>query len=270
MSPRLFFRVCSIEARTRMSYRVDFWLNTVVGFFAQFGLVYFLWQAMFAAQSSAAIGGYSFDGMVAYYLAVILLGKLVRGREFEGAVSSDIYEGGLNRYIVFPAPYVAIKYAQHLGAMVPAVVQFVLFGVVLLLVMDVPPELTPTPGTVLLALGAAAAANLLHFFMSFPIQAVAFWADNVWSLEVAKRFVTSLLGGFMLPLSVFPGWAQEMLKYTPFPYLFSLPARALLGQVPLAEWGLGICVCFGWCCLFAILARVVWRQGQLQYTGIGI
>jgi ABC-2 type transport system permease protein len=242
----------------------------VVGFFAQFGLVYFLWQAMFAAEDAEAVGGYTFEGMVTYYLAVILLGKLVRGREFEGAISSDIYEGGLNRYIVFPAAYLPFKYAQHLGSMVPAVVQFVLFGAALLLVMDVPQELMPTPGTVLLALGAAAAGNLMHFFMGVPIQAVAFWADNVWSLEVAKRFATSLLGGFMLPLSVFPGWAQAALKFTPFPYLFSFPARALLGQVPAAEWALGICVSLGWCGLFALLSRVVWRQGQLQYTGIGI
>ena len=270
MSPRLFLRVCSIEARTRMSYRVDFWLNTVVGFFAQFGLVWFLWQAMFAAEDAETIGGYTFHGMVAYYLAVILLGKLVRGREFEGAISSDIYEGGLNRYIVFPAPYFPFKYAQHLGAMVPAVVQFVLFGAALLLVIEVPPERMPTPGTVLLALGAAAAGNLLHFFMSLPIQTVAFWADNVWSLEVAKRFVISLLGGFMLPLSVFPAWAQEGLRYTPFPYLFSFPARALLGQVSPGEWALAMCVSLGWCCLFAVLARLVWRQGQLRYTGIGI
>jgi ABC-2 type transport system permease protein len=270
VTPRLFFRICSIEARTRMSYRVDFWLNTVVGLLAQFGLVYFLWDAMFRESGVERIGGYTFDGMVVYYLAVILLGKLVRGREFEGAISTDIYEGGLNRYIVFPAPYFPFKYAQHLGAMLPAVFQFVLFGVLVLLVVGVPEALMPTPASVVLALTAAALGNLLHLLLSIPIQSVAFWADNVWSLDVAKRFAISLLGGFMLPLSVFPEWAQEALRFTPFPYLFSFPALTLLGQVTLAEWALGMCVCLGWCCLFALLARVVWRRGQLRYTGVGI
>ena len=39
-------------------------------------------------------------------------------------------------------------------------------------------------------------------------KAVAFWADNVWSLMVTQRFVSALLGGAMLPLAVFPESAQ--------------------------------------------------------------
>ena len=100
MSPRLFLQVLSLESRTQMSYRANFWINAVANFFADFGVTYFLWLAIFAESGKERIAGYTFDQMVVYTLAVILVGRLVRGREFEGSISQDIYEGGLNRYLV--------------------------------------------------------------------------------------------------------------------------------------------------------------------------
>ena len=57
IQPRLLWRVTSLEARTHMSYRVDFWLNAVVGFVADFGVVYFLWMAVFRESGFAADAG---------------------------------------------------------------------------------------------------------------------------------------------------------------------------------------------------------------------
>ena len=47
MNPRLFVQVVSLEARTQMSYRGNFWLNAIAGFVADFGVVYFVWLAVF-------------------------------------------------------------------------------------------------------------------------------------------------------------------------------------------------------------------------------
>ena len=270
MSPRLFWSVVSIEARAALSYRVDFWLNMLVGFTVQFGIVYFLWTAMFRESGREIIGGYTLDGMIIYYLSVILLGKLVRGREMEQAVSTDIYEGSLNRYLIFPARYFGFKYAQHVGMMGPGVMQFALFGPVVYLVLDVPAHLVPQFSSVLMSLAAIAVGNVLHYLLSLPLQLVAFWADNVWSLEVAKRFFTTLLGGLMIPLSLFPEWAQGTLYFLPFRFFFDFPARVMLNQIGPIEWAIGTLVSLGWCVVFWAVCAWVWRRGRLHYTGVGI
>ena len=270
MKPMLFFRILSLEMRTRLSYRLDFWLNAVIGFLAQFGLVYFIWDAMFRESGRAMIGGYEFHQMVVYYLTVIVLGKVVSGREFEGTVSTDIYEGGLNRYMLFPARYFPFKYAQHVGMMLPAAMPFVILGGIALFLLDIPPAQTPTLLTVAMVLPLLVVANLLHFLLTYPIQLVAFWADNVWSLEVTKRFVMTFLGGLMIPLTVFPDWAQSALGVLPFQFFFFFPARVLLGQVSPAEWALGMCIATSLCIFFWLLGRAIWHRGQLQYSGIGI
>ena len=270
MRPALFWKIMSLESRTRMSYRVDFWINVAVGFLVEFGIAWFLWRAIFDQSGGQRIGGYTFDGMVVYYLAVILVGKLVRTNRFEGAVSGDIYEGGLNRYIVFPAAYFPFKYAQHLGTLVPWALQFLLFGGVMLFVLDLPPEMTPTFSGVVMAFAAIALGNLLYFVLDFVIQIIAFWADNVWSLDVAKWFVASLLGGYMVPLSVFPDRIRGPLEMLPFRFFFDFPARVLTNQVAPEEWAAGMALGTAWIVLFAAVARVVWSRGRLRYTGVGI
>lgn len=270
MNPRLFLHVVSVEARTRMSYRVDFWINSVVGFLAHFILMYFLWDAVFRESGKAAIGGYDFPTLLLYFVLVILYAKLVRGSELQGQVSTDIYEGGLNRYLVFPTSYAVFKYAQNLGGLLPALLQLVLFGAWFPFLLDLPPDLGLSPATVLMGLVAVAAANLLYFVMLFPLQCVAFWADNVWSLSVALRFVSSVLGGFLLPISVFPDWAQRVLAWLPFRFLFDFPVRVTLGRVSVGEWVTGVGLTLGWAFVLSFAGRMVWRRGELQYSGIGI
>ncbi|TWW08287.1 hypothetical protein E3A20_25830 [Planctomyces bekefii] len=99
---------------------------------------------------------------------------------------------------------------------------------------------------------------------------VAFWAENVWSLNVMLMFAIRLLGGALLPLTLFPSWAQEYLSYTPFPYLVSFPIRALMGQVSADEWMGGMGILAMWTVFTVALGALIWRRGQLRYTGVGI
>ena len=115
-----------------------------------------------------------------------------------------------------------------------------------------------------------ALANLLGFLLRFTVMLVAFWADNVWSLNVMLRFLSELLGGLMLPLSLFPQWAQDVLMWTPFPYLFYVPVMTLLGEVGAAEWAFGMLVTVVWTAVMAGVALAVWWRGRLSYTGVGI
>jgi ABC-2 type transport system permease protein len=270
VTPRLFRHVLGIEAKARLTYRAEFWLGALAGFAADFGVAWFLWVSVFATSGKEAIGGRNLDGMIFYYLTVILLAKIIRGNRFENAASQDIYEGTLNRYLLFPAPYLWFKYAQHLGMMAPAILEIALFGGVAALFLDLPPGMDVTLGTFGMALGAIAVGNLLYFLMEFNLRLVAFWADNVWSLEVAMWFCASILGGWMLPLSVFPDWARGVMELLPFRFFFDFPARVLLGEIAAGDWARLMALGAVWCLVFGAIGRLIWHRGQLQYTGVGI
>ncbi|MBI4616226.1 MAG: ABC-2 family transporter protein [Planctomycetes bacterium] len=270
MKAALFWHATSVEARKRLTYRADFWVNALAGFAAQLGIAYFLVDALFDGSGSASIGGFSRDGMLLYYVSVVFLGKLVRSTEMEHTIAQDIYEGGLTRYLLYPAPYLVFKYAQQLGALAPLAVQIVLFGAWVPFALGLPDGLAVGPGEVAMCAAALALGNLLQFLLIWPIQTVAFWADNVWSLMVAYRILSALLGGMLVPLSLFPDPARRVLDLLPFRYLFAFPVDALLGRLTPLEWLSGMAVGLAWCAGSWALGRAVWRRGDRQYTGVGI
>ncbi len=269
MRPRLFWDVLTVEARKRMSYRADFWITSIVGTLVSFSFFWFLTYALFAS-GRPTLAGFSVQGMILYYFFVTLIGRLVQSTELDMGISQDIYDGSLSRYLLYPVRYGFVKYAQQWGALTPQMLQLILFGSLAPLVVGIPEEIHITVTAVAMATVSIAVANLLYFLLLRPVQAVAFWADNVWSLLVAARIGMSMLGGQLLPLQLFPEWAQSILAWLPFPYLYSAPARTLLGMVSLSEWAMGLAITAAWCGIIAAIGNRIWRRGDLQYTGVGM
>lgn len=274
MRGRLFLHILSLEARTAMSYRVAFWANAAVSVVVGITIPYFLWSSIYEhvyeTTGRVRIGGYTLEAMLLYYVAAALLSKVVRGPDMALGISDEIYEGKLSRFLIYPAPYLRFKYAQHLGAILPFVVQMVVFVAIATPLLELPQDFQVSAGSIARAAIFVLAANLLYFLISWPLQAIAFWADNVWSIAVLLRLASGFLGGGMLPLSLFPAWAQKLLLLTPFPYLFYVPVNTFLGKSTPADWLHGLFVLGIWAVLLLGLGTAVWKRGELRYTGVGI
>lgn len=270
MTPRLFLHVMSLEARKAMSYRVAFWTTAIVGVVTGFAIPWFLWKSIFELRGVERIGGLTFNAMILYYVVVSLLSKVIRGSDMGLGISREIYDGTLTRYLVFPTQVVSFKYAQQLGGMLPLLLQVLAFSTIFACFLELPPDLQVSPSAVLRAIASVFLAHLAYYFLTLPVMAVAFWADNVWSLAVLLRFTSSFLGGGMIPLDLFPASLREVLMLLPFPYLFYIPVQTLLGRVPPADWLSGVGILLAWCLFFAVLAHFVWKVGERRYTGVGI
>lgn len=266
----VLWQIFSVEARKRMSYRTDFWINSLGGLAVNLTVYWALTTAMFHSSGKPLIAGYTQHGLMLYYIFATLTSRIVQSGELDMATAQEIYDGSLSRYLLYPVPYTAVKYAQQWGSLAPQLIQLAIFGIVAPFVVHQDGDTRISIASVAMYAAAIFMANLLHFIMMLPIQAVAFWADNVWSLAVATRFITSLLGGLMLPLEMFPAWARPVIEALPFTHLFSSPTRALLGRVAVGEWAMGLTIAAGWCIALTIIMRWVWRRGELQYTGVGI
>ncbi len=270
MSSALFWHLISLESRKLMSYRGDFWLTAIANLFAAILIHWFLWKSIFRTTGAEQIGGYSFEVLMTYLIAVNLIGRAIRGSDLQLAIATEIYDGSLSRYLLYPSRYLLFKYAQHLGSIIPEIFQTILFSAILIAAFGLSPEAGVTLSSIALAIPLIWIGNLLYFVMSVPLQLVSFWADNVWSLAVILRFVSMLLGGAMLPLSMFPDWAADALVWLPFVHCYELPVRVIMGRAGLEEALLGAVLGLGWCFAIALATAPVWRRGQLGYTGVGI
>ena len=268
MTPRLFFALFNTEMRKRMSYRLDFWVTTILIFISAVLIPWFFWGAIYAQAPGEEINGYTLKEMLLYVCVAILVGRLVRGAEHVEDVQDDIYQGSLNRYLLFPANYLSMKCPQHLGRLLPNMLQVFLFLPLVVWVVGDTANISPL--SVLMAIPMILLANLLYYLLVFPLQTVAFWADNVWSLMVMVRMCANLLGGAMIPLALFPESTAQVLRYLPFACFFDLPVRTMLGQCGPVEYLRGIALCLVWSAILYLVGRLVWQRGERSYTGVGI
>lgn len=270
MNLGFYAAIAGMQARKLMSYRGDFWINALVGFVAQAGIIYALWQSAFREAGVAEIAGRTLMGTMLYYVVALLVSKVVRGSDNDHGMAEEIYGGGLTRFMLYPTNYFAFKFAQRAGDQVPALVQFLAFGAIVPFLLPHAPEANVTAGSIALGVVAMVAASTLHYFLYLPIHAVAFWADEVWGLNVLMRMTSGFLGGLLLPLTLFPLWLREGIAWTPFPYLFAWPVETMLGTGKAGPFLPSLAMCMAWTLVLAVIGRIVWQRGDREYTGVGI
>ncbi|MDH5656320.1 MAG: ABC-2 family transporter protein [Spirochaetia bacterium] len=261
--------VFSSEIKKMLSYRVDFWLQFPALVLIQIFLAYFLWDSIFESRGASELGGYSFHGLMLYYLMAPLMDRILRGVELR-FMSFDIYEGTLSRYLIYPVSFFLYKYIQHAAQSFISFLQFAVMLSLFAVIFHVPEEISLTLTSFLTGMMILVSASLMYFILASIFECIAFWADNVWSLMVMLRLTIFFLGGGMIPLNFFPDWSLEVLLYTPFPYMTYFPIRAFFGYLSVQEFYAGMTVIGSWILILSLSLRLIWKRGLLVYSGVGM
>ena len=272
MNLSLFRRLFGLEFKRAFAYRAEFWIGFLGNALTQFAVAYLLWSAVFASTGAQVIGGLTLRDLALYYLLIPLVERITLGAEMSH-ISGEIYDGTLNRYLVYPVSFFGFKYVTSLAQSLVYAAQMAALAGLCLWVFGVPPAFHFTPGGVALALLSLMLGTILYFSLAACLEMIAFWADNVWSLMVLLKMVLHFLGGGLLPLVLFPDAFRSLLELTPFPYLVSFPLRFLMegtSGITTAEAIRGFSVMGVWILGLSLLAGWIWQRGSKQYTGVGI
>lgn len=269
MNLRTGFSIGAMEFRKILSYRVDFWVQFLGTVIVQILVSWFLWKAVFAAKDVDQIGGYNFHQLIFYYLMVPLFDRLNRGYD-NFVLSREIYSGALTRYLVYPVSFFSYKYAGQMARALFSILQLLLAVGIFAFVYGFPENYSVTIWQLAMCFSLSWLAGLCYFFLAAAVEMVAFWADSVWSLMVMLRFSIQMLGGALLPMEMYPKWAQEILFATPFPHLIATPIRLFMGQAGSTEFVQGVVTVSLWTLVFYVACRLMWRAGTREYSGVGI
>lgn len=261
--------VFTMELRRMFAYRTDFWIQFAGGSIAQFTVAWFLWKSIFEYNNVSRIGEYTFGSMMLYYLFVPIIGRAIRGNP-DGGMAEDIYMGHLTRYLVYPVSYFGYKLTVHLANTFVFLVQSLAVLVIFMMFFNNSHVLTINSVNMLYAVSAVCTGTILYFLLISLIQLLSFWADNVWSLVVMVYLISGLLGGSLIPLSLFPAWLQPMLLKLPFAYFMNFPIQCLMGKEDIHSWMTGLMIISIWIIALACLYATIWNRGKYKYTGVGI
>ncbi len=113
-------------------------------------------------------------------------------------------------------------------------------------------------GWAVFALGVALAV-LVGFALRFLLGLTAFWLLDWRGVIGLYAVVGGLLAGLVVPIGLFPRWAEIAIWCTPFPGMLQVPADLLVGRgdpLPMLAHQLGWVVVLLW------LGRVVLRRAE--------
>jgi ABC-2 type transport system permease protein len=232
-------------------------------------LCYFLveaafWSGLIASSGNSTLGNFAVRDYLGYFLYTLLqLGSM--NWRFERAMIAEINSGAVNALLLRPSSF----FEYHLGLLLG---QKLITAVVMLPVIagiarawDLPFHAERVPMVLLMGFSYV----ILLFSLHFAVAAMAFFFDNVYSLNNSKNMIVWILTGDLMPLDLLPSPMREWVIALPFSCGVYRPAAYLSGRIELEDFMAGFISLAVSAVIFGLLARLVWERGLRRYGGTG-
>ena len=226
-----------------------------------------VWRSIFAAQSPPGADGKQaaqLAGDYVWYLALtewIMLSQPTLYLDIE----ADVRSGDIAYQLARPLSYVGGKLAEGVGDLLLRMLTLAPFG--LLFARLFSGQWVAGRGLALAALVGVAAALLLLLCYA-AIGLCAFWLHDCTPVYLVWQKLLFVLGGLMVPLSIYPAWLQALAQHLPFASMLYGPGELVSNPDP--HRALGLLLELGvWSVLAAGLVLALERRGRraIELTG---
>jgi ABC-2 type transport system permease protein len=213
------------------------------------------------------VGDYTVADFIGYYMGVMFVRRITYIWVLDD-FEERIRTGELSSYLLRPfhmmhqifANIVAMRFLNTLiaGAIVAVVVLFVPGR-----------QFDLHPFRLILFCVSIAIGFLFEFFLQAIVGTLAFWTTQVYRIFDSIWFVKSLMGGFVVPLSLLPPAIQQASYWLPFRSSMALPIEILTGRAGYDQAIAGIIISAVWVFILMMFTRWIWSRGLRSYSAVG-
>jgi len=247
-----------------LTYRLNFFLEVTGPVMIFYFINYNLWTSIYSGDQALIIKGYNYQQMIAYHSWSMIVTILARGH-VSANLSEDIRLGRISSHLIYPfnlwefhtASFLAFQFLQMFIALFSILVFSYLEFIHL-----------PNFSTLTFAILFSSFVSLFWFVIQYLLGLLAFWLEETWILRVMASILTAFLAGAYFPLELYPSWLQNLLEFSPFPYLHYYPVKIFMGDVSLIPKAITILSL--WLLPLLFLVRFTWKKGIKLYTAAGM
>jgi len=222
------------------------------------------WTGLIEASGNELLAGFPARYYLGYFLYTILqLGSM--NWRLERAMIAEINSGAVNALLLRPSSFFEYHMGQLLGQkLITALVMLPVISFIAW-VWDLPFHAERLPMVFLMGVCYV----ILLFSLHFAVASMAFFFDNVYSLNNTKNMLIWIFTGELIPLDLLPSSIREWVIALPFSCGIYLPAAYLSGRIGTDAFMRGFVSLAVGGVVFGLLARLVWKQGLRRYSGTG-
>ena len=216
-----------------------------------------LWTVLYA--HNAAPSDLPLHGIITYS-AVALLMSLIFEVDGSRIIHTRLREGTIATDFMKPISVPLFVLSDGIGRVLfEAMTLLPALGLALFIVhIDLPTS--PTAAGMFLL--SVAAGYVVNTSLNFLMNSVAFWTLEIHAIQMSVRWASDLLGGQILPLSLFPGFLGTIVFALPFAAVYSTPLRIYTGQLPASGYLAAFAGQLAWAALMTGLAMLLWRSAE--------
>jgi ABC-2 type transport system permease protein len=252
------------EIQSQFQYRVANYL-WMIGMLAEPVIYLVVWTTI-AREQGGTVQGISVGVFAAYYIVWTLVRNMnivftPYGWEWR------IREGMLSAALLRPLHPLHDDVAGFAGWKFVVILMWLPVAAVLWIAFD--PELDPSALEVGVFAVAIWGAYLIRTMFLSLLGMITFWTTRVSAIFELAIALELLLSGRLVPLTVMPGWAQDIAAVLPFQWTFYFPIWALVGDFSTAELLGGLAMQALWVAILTGLTMIVWRFAVRHFSSVG-
>lgn len=256
-SASAYLEIIRMRFLMMLAYRVNYYSGIAI-YAINIGAYFFVWNAIYAGKPS--LGGFT-AAQMSTYIAVSWMARAFYFNNLDREISSEIRDGSVAIQFIRPYQYIVVKMMQGLGEGAFRLLMFSTPGMIIASLLF--PVTFPTnPALWGLFLVMLFFSFLINTQINILIGLAAFFMESSEGLIRMKRVAVDLFSGLIVPLSMFPAWAQTLLEWLPFQAITYLPSSVFTGRTSggAAVQALGVQAI--WFVLLIVPLVWMWRRAR--------
>lgn len=246
-----------------MAYRMNFALLILGPALVFYFVKISLWRSMYSGPA-VILQGFNLSQMLYYQswsLVVVLLAQSSNGVN----LAEDIRLGRISKYMVYPFNFWEFHTASFISFQC---LQLVIAAICISLLAFFDVIVLTQLKFLFIGIAYSLLVGLFWFSVQYFTGLMAFWLDETWTMRVVFQIIVNFLSGAIIPLTFFPLWAQDFLKWTPFPSLTYTPIKIFMGDT--SDMWRGIATLLLSILAMALINKLMWRRGVRLFTAAGM
>jgi ABC-2 type transport system permease protein len=204
--------------------------------------------------------------MILYFFMISMVGYTADPKT-AFAMEEDIASGTITPYLTRPISYIA-------GLVMSTISQNIFFmllpGMVIIVPLIFLFHVSVTLQLVSVLAAELVACYLISLLIGILMGTCAVYLTRISGMINSEQFLATILGGSIVPISLFPAKISSILSLLPFQFLYYVPAATFSGELPIGAAIGSLWLAAVWIVILSIAAYAFWTRARKRITAVGV
>jgi ABC-2 type transport system permease protein len=98
---------------------------------------------------------------------------------------------------------------------------------------------------------------------------MAFYFEQSQAFLHIKWMLDATLGGYMIPLVLYPDFLEKIISFLPFKFIYFIPASIYLNTLSRSQVIFDLTLGYSWVIILYLISHNFWKRGIAKYSSVG-